>query len=136
MPGGVTDAQWAAAVEAVRGLDPEDEIQLVCHVNPDGDALGSMLGFGLGLRRLGFTRLRATFPGEFELPEPYRTLPGMDLLVADSSCFRAPALALIFDVAAESRLGGLDWLLAAAPSVVLDHHASNTRFGRVNLVDP
>ncbi len=70
-PGGVTDAEWAAAAEAVRGLAPgdADEVQLICHVNPDGDALGSMLGFGLGLRQLGVTRLRATFPGEFELPD-------------------------------------------------------------------
>ena len=70
-PGGVTETQWAAAVEAVRGLvpgDDGDEVQLICHVNPDGDALGSMLGFGLALRRLGVTRLRATFPGEFEVP--------------------------------------------------------------------
>ena len=99
--GGITDAQWAAAVEAVRGCDPGDEVQLVCHVSPDGDALGSMLGFGLGLRRLGFTRLRATFPGEFELPQPYRSLPGVDLLVPADGAYRAPALTLVFDVAAE-----------------------------------
>lgn len=135
-PGGVTDADWAAAVEAVRGLDPGDEVQLVCHVNPDGDALGSMLGFGLGLRRMGFTRLRATFPGEFELPGPYQPLPGVDLLVPSAEAYGDPALVLIFDVAAESRLGDLDRLLTAAPCVVLDHHASNTRFGQVNLVDP
>ncbi|MGX6608332.1 DHH family phosphoesterase [Micromonosporaceae bacterium Da 78-11] len=136
-PGGVTDAEWAAAVEAVRGLAPDDDIQLICHVNPDGDALGSMLGFALGLRRLGFTRLRATFPGEFELPEPYQALPGVDLLVPEQEAYREAALILIFDVAAESRLGDLVSLLPAAPRVVvLDHHASNTRFGEVNLVDP
>ena len=136
-PGGVTDQEWAAAVEAVGGLAADDEVQLICHVSPDGDALGSMLGFGLGLRRLGCTRLRATFPGEFELPEPYQGLPGADLLVPEAEAFSAPRIVLIFDVAAESRLGGLVRLLPAAPAVVvLDHHASNTRFGRVNLVDP
>jgi phosphoesterase RecJ-like protein len=136
-PGAVTDAEWAAAVEAVRGLTPEAEVQLICHVNPDGDALGSMLGFGLALRRLGHTRLRATFPGEFDVPEPYRALPGTDLLVPEPGAYAAPALVMTFDVAAESRLGGLTALLGTAPCVVvLDHHASSTRFGRVNLVDP
>lgn len=136
-PGGVTDQEWAAAVEAVRGLAADDEVQLICHVSPDGDALGSMLGFGLGLRRLGFTRVRATFPGEFELPVPYQELPGTDLLVPEAEAFPAPRAVLIFDVAGESRLGGLVRLLAGAPTVVvLDHHASNTRFGRLNLVDP
>jgi phosphoesterase RecJ-like protein len=138
--GGVTGEEWSAAVEAIRGTTPGDggdEVQLICHVNPDGDALGSMLGFGLGLRRLGFTRLRATFPGEFELPEPYQVLPGTDLLVPEYEAYREPALVLIFDVAAESRLGDLIGLLPAAGRVVvLDHHASNTRFGEINLVDP
>ena len=123
-----------------RSLGPGGEggaVQLICHVNPDGDALGSMLGFGLGLRKLGITRLRATFPGEFEVPEPYATLPGSELLVPAQSAYRDPALILIFDVAAESRLGDLAGLLAAAPQVIaLDHHASNTRFGGINLVDP
>ncbi len=139
-PGGVTETQWAAAVEAVRGLvpgDDGDEVQLICHVNPDGDALGSMLGFGLGLRQLGITRLRATFPGVFELPDPYQALPGTELLVPEAEAYRAPKLILIFDVAAESRLGDLVRLLPEAPCVVvLDHHASNTGFGRVQLVDP
>jgi phosphoesterase RecJ-like protein len=138
--GGVTDAEWSAAVEAVRKLTPGgtgDDIQLICHVNPDGDALGSMLGFALGLRRLGYTRLRATFPGAFEVPEPYKALPGTDLLVPEHEAYAAAALVMTFDVAAESRLGGLVELLPAAPQViVVDHHASNTRFGAVNLVDP
>ncbi|MEV4350239.1 bifunctional oligoribonuclease/PAP phosphatase NrnA [Actinoplanes sp. NPDC049596] len=135
--GGVADLEWTAAVDAIRALAPDDEVQLICHVNPDGDALGSMLGFALGLRRLGLTRLRATFPGEFEVPVPYRDLPGGDLLVAEHDAYRTPALILIFDVAAESRLGDLVTLLPAAPAViVLDHHASNTGFGGINLVAP
>ncbi|GAA0457574.1 phosphoesterase [Paractinoplanes deccanensis] len=135
--GGVADLEWAAAVDAIRALGPDDEVQLICHVNPDGDALGSMLGFALGLRRLGLTRLRATFPGDFDVPEPYKGLPGSDLLVPEHEAYRAPALVLIFDVAAESRLGALVELLPVAPVViVLDHHASNTGFGGINLVAP
>ncbi len=133
----VSDKDWAAAVAAIQAVRLDDEVQLICHVNPDGDALGSMLGFALGLRQLGFTRLRATFPGDFDVPEPYRALPGSELLVPEQEAYPAAALILIFDVAAESRLGALVSLLPAAPSViVLDHHASNTEFGQVNLVDP
>ena len=136
-PVGVADAEWAAAVEAVRGLAPGDEIQLICHVNPDGDALGSMLGFGLGLRQLGYTGVRATFPGEFELPVPYQALPGAEFLMPEQSAYAAPVLTLIFDVAAESRLGDLAARLPASRCVVvLDHHASNTHFGQINLIDP
>ncbi|MEU4561726.1 bifunctional oligoribonuclease/PAP phosphatase NrnA [Actinoplanes sp. NPDC023936] len=127
---------WAAAVAAVRSVGPDDEVLLICHVNPDGDALGSMLGFGLGLRRLGLTRVQATFPGEFTVPDPYAGLPGLDLLVPEPDAWRDPRLVLIFDVASESRLGGLADRLSAPRSVVLDHHASNTGFGEVRLVDP
>jgi phosphoesterase RecJ-like protein len=134
---GPSAGQWAAAVAAVRSAGPDDEIQLICHVNPDGDALGSMLGFGLGLRRLGFTRVRATFPGDFVVPDPYREMPGVDLLVPEPDAFAEPRLVLVFDVASESRLGALAARVADAPaSVVLDHHASNTGFGGVQLVDP
>ncbi|MBW6437955.1 bifunctional oligoribonuclease/PAP phosphatase NrnA [Actinoplanes hulinensis] len=134
---GPTSEEWAAAVAAVRSLGADDEIQLICHVNPDGDALGSMLGFGLGLSRLGYTRVRATFPGEFTVPGPYSALPGSALLVPEAEAWTDPRLVAVFDVASESRLGGLAGRLTAAPvSVVLDHHASNTGFGAVRLVDP
>ncbi|MEU4421427.1 bifunctional oligoribonuclease/PAP phosphatase NrnA [Actinoplanes sp. NPDC024001] len=137
LPSEPTAEQWAAAVAAVRSAGADDEVQLFCHVNPDGDALGSMLGFGLGLRRLGFTRIRATFPGDFAVPSPYAALPGADLLVPEPEAFADPRLVVVFDVASESRLGALAGRLAAAPcSIVLDHHASNTGFGDVRLVDP
>jgi phosphoesterase RecJ-like protein len=133
---GPADADWSAAVAAIRKLAPAGRVLLICHVNPDGDALGSMLGFGLGLRRLEIPHVQATFPGTFEVPEPYAALPGLDLLVPEERAYADPDLVIVFDVAAESRLGGLTGRLAAARvTVVLDHHASNTRFGRINLVD-
>ncbi|MEV0001915.1 bifunctional oligoribonuclease/PAP phosphatase NrnA [Micromonospora sp. NPDC050980] len=135
--GGPTDADWAAAVAAVRDLHADARVLLICHVNPDGDALGSMLGFALGLRRLGVRQLQATFPGPPGVPEPFRWLPGVELLVSQDDAYPAPDLVVCFDAASESRLGDLaDRLAAAGTSLVLDHHASNTGFGAVNLVDP
>jgi len=139
VPAGVTaaDLDWSAAVAAIRSYAPDGRVLLVCHVNPDGDALGSMLGFALGLRRLDFSQLRATFPGAFEVPEPYAELPGLDLLVPAAEAWEDPDLMIVFDVAAESRLGPLvDRLPRAKATIVLDHHASNTGFGGINLVDP
>jgi phosphoesterase RecJ-like protein len=132
-----SEREWAAAVAAVRGLSRGAHVLLVCHVNPDGDALGSMLGFGLGLRRLGVQNLQATFPGRPDVPEPFRALPGLDLLVPEERAAADPDLLMCFDAASASRLGGLvDRLDTAAVSVVLDHHASNTLFGGLNLVEP
>ncbi|WP_433084394.1 DHH family phosphoesterase [Dactylosporangium sp. CA-052675] len=132
---------WAAAVAALRGLPPGARVLLACHVNPDGDALGSMLGVALGLRsvagELGIGHLAATFPGPLRLPAPFDTLPGTDLLVAEEDADPAPDAMLVFDVASIERLGGLADRLRAAPvGIVLDHHASNPGFGQINLVDP
>lgn len=132
-PGG----EWDEATAALRALPTDAGVLLACHVNPDGDAIGSMLGFALGLRRLGFSRLEASFPGELDVPEPLRGMPGYDLLVPASSTMPVPDAVLAFDVASVERLGDLaPRLRAASLSIVLDHHASNTRFGRMNLVDP
>jgi phosphoesterase RecJ-like protein len=135
--GGPTGAEWAAATAAVREFAPHGRVLLVCHVNPDGDALGSMLGVALGLRRLGARHVQATFPGPPEVPEPFLGLPGLDLLVPADAAWPDPDLMICFDAASASRLGALaDRLGRARANVVLDHHASNTRFGGIHLVDP
>jgi bifunctional oligoribonuclease and PAP phosphatase NrnA len=132
--GAIAEAQWAAAVDAIRTAVAADQrILLVCHVNPDGDALGSMLAVGLALRHMGALRLQATFPGPLVLPEPFEDMPGRALLTAAPG----PAdLMITMDAAGESRLGSYADLLATTPTVVLDHHASFTGFGSFPLVDP
>jgi phosphoesterase RecJ-like protein len=134
---GPRESDFAAAAATIRSLGPSGRVLLICHVNPDGDALGSMLGFALGLRRLEMPQVQATFPGEFEVPEPFVELPGIDMLVPEGEAYADPDLVIVFDVAAESRLGALiDRLPTARASIVLDHHASNTGFGGIKLVDP
>ncbi|WP_328366091.1 bifunctional oligoribonuclease/PAP phosphatase NrnA [Micromonospora zamorensis] len=136
---GVAPAEldWAAAEALLRAVPPNGRVLLICHVNPDGDALGSMLGFGLGLRQLGVREVQATFPGPPEVPEPFHGLPGLELLVPADAADVAPDLVICFDAASESRLGDLAGRLSSAgAALVLDHHASNPGFGTVNLVDP
>ena len=136
-PVGPTDDDWAAAVAAVTATPRDASVVLVCHINPDGDALGSMLGFGLGLRRLGFTNVRASFGEPYELVDAFGFLPGQELLVPPGRTDPRPDLVVTFDAASLSRLGELASTLDAAPvSVVLDHHASNPGFGTVRLIDP
>ncbi|HZM77736.1 MAG TPA: bifunctional oligoribonuclease/PAP phosphatase NrnA [Candidatus Limnocylindrales bacterium] len=125
-----------AAAAAVRALRPGSKVLLVCHMNPDGDALGSMLGFGQGLKQLFAGPVQATFPGPLSVPEPLR-MPGMELLVPQEQAFAEPDLLVTFDAASTGRLGELAGRLDTAPvSIVLDHHASNSGFGKLRLVDP
>ncbi len=127
------EADWTRAVGL---LTAYDEVALVCHVGPDGDALGSMLALGIALRDRG-TKVRASFGSEpFKVPVAYAGLPGLDLLVPADEIAEAPGLLVTFDTGSIDRLGSLgDRVAAAADVLVIDHHVSNTRFGTVNLVD-
>jgi phosphoesterase RecJ-like protein len=130
----VPEATWADAVRLLSSY--RDEVVLACHVGPDGDALGSMLALGIALRARG-TRVLASWGSEpFEVPRPYTGLPGLDLLVPAERVPAAPGLMVTFDTASSQRLGSLAGRVATAQDVgVVDHHASSTRFGTVNLVD-
>jgi phosphoesterase RecJ-like protein len=135
--GAIAEKDWAEAVASVQSIiRPGAEVLLACHVNPDGDALGSMLGFAQGLQQLGVTGLQCSFPGPLSVPDPLH-MPGMNLLVPEEQAYTAPDLLVTFDAASTSRLGSLAQRLdSAAMSIVLDHHASNSGFGKLSLVDP
>jgi phosphoesterase RecJ-like protein len=128
-----SDAEWDAVVHALRDADT---VALACHVGPDGDALGSMLALGAALRSLG-KQVAASWGGEpFEVPESYSFLPAVELLVPPGEFPPAPPLFVTFDTGSADRLGSLaDRVDSATCCVVVDHHASNTRYGGLNLVD-
>ena len=160
LPGQDIEAEWSRAVKI---LDGATEICLACHVRPDGDALGSMLAVAHALRARqaagrdgtakldgagqqdGTTgqappaaRIVASFGDlPFEIPRILRFLPGADLLSPPDAVPERPQVMVTFDAASADRLGILEARAARADElIVLDHHASNTGFGTVNLVDP
>ncbi|MQA14624.1 MAG: bifunctional oligoribonuclease/PAP phosphatase NrnA [Pseudonocardiaceae bacterium] len=126
----------AADVHAAADLlrDARD-VTLVAHVNPDADALGSALALGLAVQRRGAT-VRVTFAEPAQPPEALRALDVAGLLVSPQDVPSAPELVVALDTADPGRLGDLASLLGAAGAVlVIDHHATNRRFGTHNLVD-
>ena len=125
--------EWDRAVALLRSAR---SVALACHIGPDGDALGSMLGLGVALRGAG-RDVVASWGGEpFEVPAAYAFLPALDLLVPPSQFPVAPELLVTLDSGSADRLGTLaDRLETASCCLVLDHHPSNTRYGAVNVVD-
>lgn len=131
--GGVTGAEWDKAVAALAG---RAEVVLACHVNPDADAVGSMLALALALRSRG-VRVRPSFSAPFVLSDSLAGLPGVDLLVDPGTLPDRPELLVTLDTGSADRLGSLAPLAGSAAEVlVVDHHASNTRFGTLHLLDP
>ena len=129
----VPEQDWQRATALLRSAD---EVVLVCHVAPDGDALGSMLALGAALRTRG-TRVVASWGSEpFEVPANYGFLPALDLLVPAEQVPAAPDLLVTLDSGSVDRLGTLaDRVGAAGEVLVVDHHTSNTSYGTAHLVD-
>ncbi len=127
------EPQWD---EAVRLLTGARQVVLACHVGPDGDALGSMLSLGLALKARGAEVLCSWGEPELHVPTSLAMLPGQELLVAPADLPAAPELLVTLDTGSLDRLGLLQAQAAAATDVlVVDHHASNTGFGTVHLVE-
>ena len=120
------------AAEVVRN---SQTLGAVCHERPDGDALGSMLGFAAAARLAGL-KVEIAVPPPSELPSRYGFLPADPLsLTIDPS--DPPETLLAFDCGALDRLGKLAEVAERVENlVVVDHHISNPGFGTVNLVDP
>lgn len=123
--------------EAARVLDGAESVTLVCHVNPDPDAMGSMLGLAAFLAHRGATVQAASPNPPDELPRWVEALPGGEHLVHPRDLQKKPEILVTLDAADVDRLDGLSHLVARARHVVcVDHHRTNPGFGTVNLVDP
>lgn len=111
------------------------EVALACHVHPDGDALGSLLGFHLLCQAHGIASV-ASWAEPFAVAPHYRFLPGLDLASPPSAFPSRPEVMVTFDCASLGRLGELGRAAGAAGElVVLDHHDDNARYGSINVVD-
>ncbi|HEX9343986.1 MAG TPA: DHH family phosphoesterase [Actinomycetota bacterium] len=129
----VQEQDWQAAVAAIAEAE---QAVISCHVHPDGDALGSALALHRALANDGRKPV-VSFSEPFTVARQYRFLPGVEDLTPPDQVPRAAELFVCFDAGSLDRLGTLvDAFHGAARTVVIDHHASNTRFGDVNLVDP
>jgi phosphoesterase RecJ-like protein len=126
----------AALDRAAKVIDASDHVTLLCHVNPDGDALGSMLALHHALRSVG-RRSSASFPEPFVIAPHYRELPGLELLTPPSELPRDGGVVITFDCGAPGRLGELRAVAESASElIVVDHHVSNERYGSINVIDP
>src|SRR3989337_2902393 len=124
-------ADWDGAVQA---LGRAQEIAIACHVNPDGDALGSLFAAHLGLSRLG----KRTYPtwgtAPLALPFGYQFLPGADTVIQPGDLPVTDTF-LALDCGAADRLGTLEPnMRKAAVTVNVDHHPGNDEFGTHNIV--
>jgi len=119
--------------EVATALKEHHKIAIVCHVNPDGDCIGSMLGLGLILRAMG---KEVTLISEDTVPGVYDYLPGIQGVVGADS-LGGQEMAVFVDCSDIERAGEkVAGRITGIPLVInLDHHVSNRQYGHFNLVD-
>lgn len=121
--------------EAAEAIGKAEKIALACHVGPDGDALGSMLGLAIAASNAG-KEVVASFGSPFVLPPSLSFLP-TDHLVPPKEFPKEPELMIALDAGSAERLGELGSHSSDASTVlVIDHHVTNEGFGDIAVVDP
>ena len=115
-------------------------IVLFTHVHPDGDALGSILGFADILENLNKKVLCYL---EESVPYLYNFLPGCERVttsleeVLDFAERNHDVVAISLDCGDSDRLGkNKQEFLGIQPFLVIDHHRSHKNFGSYRWVDP
>jgi phosphoesterase RecJ-like protein len=117
----------------IKRLTDSEALFLATHINPDGDAIGSLLALGLGLQQYG---KRVYMYNESPIPAVYRFLPGVDRIQATLPELADWQTAVILDCGDMDRIGRASALVRGLPQIVnIDHHVTNTGFGHDQVVD-
>lgn len=116
-----------------RAIQESDRILIVTHINPDGDAIGSSLGFHLSLREMGKISFLAL---ETKPPEMFSFLSGIEEAILNPNIEDLnPGLVLALDAADQKRLvPGIEPIRSKVRVINIDHHPTNPRYGDINLV--
>lgn len=109
-------------------------VLLASHKNPDGDAVGSCLALALALKSLGKS---VTIYNESRLPAVYRYLPEVEIMTQDPGCLEDYDTVVVLDCGDLSRIGELHRKIEGVHILLnIDHHQTNTRFGKARMIKP
>ena len=114
-------------------VNEANSILILTHENPDGDAVGSSLGFMHGLRKLE-KKVDVFIPVANKM---YSFMPGFDEIKTELADDAEYDLCISLDSSDLDRLGsfGRPWFEKIKNTVVIDHHITNQNFGDVNYVN-
>lgn len=124
----------ASFSEIATALRSARRIGCTSHVRPDGDALGSLLGFALSMELAGKEVIPISQDG---VPWHLDFLPGADKICKPDGSVLDIDVAVALDTATHERVGeGCRHALGSAPLLInIDHHGSNPRYGTLNYID-
>ena len=111
------------------------KILLLAHINPDGDALGSLSALYTAIYDNFKKKSDIIITGHF--PSSYKFLPNLTDAKKEFEPSLVYDLVITVDVASEDRLADSKILFDKAKTKVnIDHHKTNTGFGNLNFIEP
>jgi bifunctional oligoribonuclease and PAP phosphatase NrnA len=120
-----------AMKKAVKAILQSKSIVIACHVNPDGDCIGSLLALGLGLASIG---KRVYMVSDDGVPGKYQKLPGAGKIRKTAG--KKTDMAITVDCNAREMVGKpFDAIKKAKYILEIDHHEFRKPFGNLFLID-
>lgn len=114
-------------------LKNSQSVLLATHVNPDGDAIGSLLAMGLAMESL---KIEVKLFCQSPIPALYRFLPWSHRVCRFPGDIKKYDTAVILDCGEFERVGDSVESLKQIPMIInVDHHITNTHFGNINFID-
>jgi bifunctional oligoribonuclease and PAP phosphatase NrnA len=105
------------------------EILVASHVRPDGDAVGALLGLGLALQDSGKKVQMVLADG---VPSSFKHLEGADQI---KTAIDGKFDTFITVDCADFKRTGKPFEAIGQPDINIDHHVTNEKFGRINLIE-
>ncbi len=127
----------STVAEIVAALaEPGTRYVVTSHHNPDGDAIGSMLGLARAMRAAG-QDVTLAHPDPDPVPEELAFLlaPGEEIVPALPDDVGERTLVAL-DCASEKRLWAEPVHRSAGRLINVDHHQDNPAYGHLNLIAP
>ena len=131
----MTDQSSFGVFEQAASMITKSKLPVVCgHIMPDGDCISSVLSLSIGLWKLG---IQAVPTIDWPIPSGFEGFPYVQDISDFSQDVSQTDLLICVDSSTKDRLGRFEILIdKGLPSVVIDHHTTNTMFGEVNWVAP
>ena len=118
--------------QAAEFIRKNDGFTLIAHISPDGDTLGSSLALYGILKEL---KKEAQVLCDNRIPPNYAFLPYANEILAPETARKLP-YAISVDCADALRMGAsAAFFDAAADTLNIDHHVTNSAYARLNVVD-
>lgn len=108
------------------------DILVTSHIVPDGDSIGSLLGFGLALLQAGYTVTMFSVDG---IPSRYAFLEGSEKVISKRLPKTDYDCVVVLDCSDQDRIKPIWEQIKGLFVINIDHHPTNRSFGNLNFVN-